>query len=364
MEEWKVVEGFSRYKVSDLARVWDTQRDVEVAQMLSGIPQYYYVNMQRDDGERKLVRVHRLVAKAFVEGETEEFCFVDHIDRNKLNNTPSNLRWVDRKGNARNLESNIYIRDVLLKDFVLNYESPDAAYIHISASLRNGLSEDESLDRYHKYLKYGGKLLKIMWDDEEVYLLDLCKEYGKDYQVVATRLYNNYPIWNALYGIPESYQNSFEILDDSGVGHWYRDSSMFTDTHLGCMGNVRELLLKGKSLDEILNYDGKDHIRITVNGVTGTRDELCRHFGKSRCSVDTRVQKGMTFEEALSAPPLRVKKVNINGVRNSPKHWYEHFGLDYKKVKQYKDRSKCSFEEALIAFGIDTSEMEITYGDY
>ena len=72
IEEWKVVEGYSRYKVSDQAIIWDTEKDLEVAQVLTGIPQYYYVNMQRDDGERKLVRVHRLVAKAFVEGETEE----------------------------------------------------------------------------------------------------------------------------------------------------------------------------------------------------------------------------------------------------------------------------------------------------
>lgn len=108
-EEWKTIEGFSRYKVSNRAKVWDTDKDVEVAQVLTGIPQYYYVNMTRDDGERKLVRLHRLVAEAFVEGQSEECNVVDHIDRDKFNNLPYNLRWTDRKGNLRNLDKNIYV---------------------------------------------------------------------------------------------------------------------------------------------------------------------------------------------------------------------------------------------------------------
>ncbi len=54
-------------------------------------------------------------------------------------------------------------------------------------------------------------------------------------------------------------------------------------------------------------------------------------------------------------------KVTINGIAKDPKSWYEHFELDYKKVKSYKDRTKCTFEEALIHFGLDISDLEITY---
>lgn len=36
-----------------------------------------------------------------------------------------------------------------------------------------------------------------------------------------------------------------------------------------------------------------------VEGVTGFLDELCKHFGKTRSNVDTRMCKGMTLEEAL-----------------------------------------------------------------
>lgn len=46
--------------------------------------------------------IHRLVANAFLPSPTRDDCVVDHIDRNKLNNHASNLRWVSRSENAQN----------------------------------------------------------------------------------------------------------------------------------------------------------------------------------------------------------------------------------------------------------------------
>lgn len=43
--------------------------------------------------------VHRLVAKLFVDGETEEKNIVNHIDGNKMNNKYYNLEWVTRSEN-------------------------------------------------------------------------------------------------------------------------------------------------------------------------------------------------------------------------------------------------------------------------
>ncbi len=45
-------------------------------------------------------RVHRIVAAAFLEKEPSPTHVIDHIDTNKCNNRPENLRWVTRLENA------------------------------------------------------------------------------------------------------------------------------------------------------------------------------------------------------------------------------------------------------------------------
>jgi hypothetical protein len=47
------------------------------------------------DNKGHTQRIHRLVALAFIP-QIEGKQFVDHINRNKLDNTISNLRWSDR----------------------------------------------------------------------------------------------------------------------------------------------------------------------------------------------------------------------------------------------------------------------------
>lgn len=46
--------------------------------------------------------IHNLVANAFLPAPTEEGLVIDHIDRNKLNNHASNLRWVSKSINSIN----------------------------------------------------------------------------------------------------------------------------------------------------------------------------------------------------------------------------------------------------------------------
>lgn len=51
--------------------------------------------------KHKTIPVHKLVAKAFL-GEKPLCLQIDHIDRNKTNNSISNLRYVTAKENIRN----------------------------------------------------------------------------------------------------------------------------------------------------------------------------------------------------------------------------------------------------------------------
>lgn len=59
------------------------------------------------DKPRKVSRlsVHRLVASLFVDNPNH-YTEVDHIDRNRINNVATNLRWVTRSENLRNCKSN------------------------------------------------------------------------------------------------------------------------------------------------------------------------------------------------------------------------------------------------------------------
>ena len=100
MEEvYEVIEGFEDYLVSDLGNVMN--RDTE--QILKGgytKDGYRHVGLT-EDGKRKTLRVHRLVAQAFIPNPENKTC-VDHIDRVRTNNNVNNLRWATVQENSFN----------------------------------------------------------------------------------------------------------------------------------------------------------------------------------------------------------------------------------------------------------------------
>ena len=96
---WKQIEGYPNYEVSTEGQV----RNVKTNKMLTNIvtKQGRHRVKLSVDGESKGYQVHRLVATTFIpniEGKPE----VDHIDRNRLNNHVSNLRWVTHSENQCN----------------------------------------------------------------------------------------------------------------------------------------------------------------------------------------------------------------------------------------------------------------------
>jgi hypothetical protein len=102
-EQWKQILDWPNYAVSDRGRIKRlTTRNSGVAGailsqfLVSGYPS---VNLT-DSGKRKSVRVHRLVAEAFLPkqaGATE----VNHIDASRSNNDLLNLEWVSASGNRK-----------------------------------------------------------------------------------------------------------------------------------------------------------------------------------------------------------------------------------------------------------------------
>lgn len=60
---------------------------------------YYYVNLSKN-GKIKNVRIHRLVAKCFVDNPSN-LKLINHIDGNKENNYYINLEWCDYSHNIK-----------------------------------------------------------------------------------------------------------------------------------------------------------------------------------------------------------------------------------------------------------------------
>lgn len=114
-EEWRDVIGYEGlYMVSSfgrvigLPRVYKRNKGIHNKdyRMLKNIKHprkklYYYRVSLSKDYERKLIYVHRLVAMAFIPNPNN-YPFIDHIDRNGLNNSASNLRWCTQEMNMQN----------------------------------------------------------------------------------------------------------------------------------------------------------------------------------------------------------------------------------------------------------------------
>ena len=106
IEEWKPIKGFEGYyDISNFGRV----RSYRINQFMLKEPRimtltdsygYDYVHLKVKE-KNKRIRVHRLVAEAFIPNPDNK-PVIDHIDRNTKNNNVSNLRWCTQKENCNN----------------------------------------------------------------------------------------------------------------------------------------------------------------------------------------------------------------------------------------------------------------------
>ena len=99
-EEFKIIPNFENYSVSNFGNVRNNKTGRVLKPYDSGRG-YLFVDL--NNGKRKTIQVHRLVALSFLENP-ENYKEVDHIDQVKTNNRFDNLRWCSRNQNNRNVK--------------------------------------------------------------------------------------------------------------------------------------------------------------------------------------------------------------------------------------------------------------------
>jgi hypothetical protein len=94
-EEWKGLEGYSKYEFSNHGRV----RSLFSKEILKGMKidnGQYKVTLKNDQGVKKQKSVHELIGKAFVPNP-ENKKYVKHIDNDGSNNQIENLEWTNQR---------------------------------------------------------------------------------------------------------------------------------------------------------------------------------------------------------------------------------------------------------------------------
>jgi hypothetical protein len=98
MEEYKKIPTYN-YSVSNMGNVRNDRTNRILQPGVDGNG-YFVVNLCKNE-KPKTMRVHKLVANAFIEKPDDKTC-VDHKNNNKLDNNINNLRWVTYTENNQN----------------------------------------------------------------------------------------------------------------------------------------------------------------------------------------------------------------------------------------------------------------------
>lgn len=155
--KWKEVKGYEgRYIISNYGEVISLPRyknnksklqyvePKEILQYVNKNNGYIYVMLCKN-GKQKNIRLHRLVAEAFIPN-SENLLQINHIDGNKQNNKVNNLEWCNQSQNEIHAyklgliknRNKIKVRQYDLDDnFIKEFESMKEASKETGVSISN-----------------------------------------------------------------------------------------------------------------------------------------------------------------------------------------------------------------------------------
>lgn len=364
---------YNRYKVSDCGRVWDLKNNAEVAQVLTGKPQYMYVNIYKNGGkERKLRRVHNIVGWSFLGDPPTPEHTVDHIDQDKLNNHLNNLRWASRSKQMSNRSVAIICDDGAplinkIKEYCKIYNEPTGSALSALRILYTKYEDFDLCIKYRQYfLKYGSSWsYEVTVKSGNTYLLvDLCEWFDLDFDTTRGLVLKGICFDDIVLGyvhtIPQDdYPHSIEYK-----GYWYKDKRQLNQ-YQGVVeyATFLERLRDGIPLEEALSYE---HGKILIDGYYMTQHEHCERLSISHGRIAGLMNKHkISFEEAIKRPIVRVTKHSINGEVRTNHDWYEFFNMPKRtantklsKINKHTN-VKNTFRDVLEDYKVDTSNMEI-----
>ena len=101
------VQNYPNYKIEKDGMIINVHTKRVISVCVNNHTGYKTVSLWKDNKQKRNT-IHRLLAEHFIPN-IDNKPYVDHIDRNKLNNDLSNLRWVN--GTENNLNSRNQERD-------------------------------------------------------------------------------------------------------------------------------------------------------------------------------------------------------------------------------------------------------------
>lgn len=363
------------YTISNYGRVWCERTQSMISQVLTGKPQYYYVNYQRKGQKRKLRRIHNLLARSWLPNP-DKLLFVDHIDRNKYNNSVDNLRWASREDNARNTKNTIYIDykgerrlfiemvEELSTELGINKHTITTYFF---SKLKEGQSFDEILERYRRFLETGVSereytpdiIKRGYW---KIDLREYCKNYKLNYSLAKFKQKEGRSIEEILYNLPKVNRNSLVQLENrNGVNICYLSSTSFMK-HYGITKICYDSLDLTQPLEDVESdiTSWQNTSKIEVDGLILSIEEFEKKYDTTWGRVRTLMNRhNLTINEALSLNKRRIARYLINGISKLRKDWITHFGVEEKTIRYCMDKKRFSFKDALSYCGIDVSVLDI-----
>jgi len=94
------IDGYTNYLIYEDGRVFNKETNKFKKASIFSQTGYLEVSLYKNT-KRKHFLIHRLIGQYYIPNP-HNYPFIDHIDRNRLNNDISNLRWVDASTNSQN----------------------------------------------------------------------------------------------------------------------------------------------------------------------------------------------------------------------------------------------------------------------